>query len=93
MPKEDILAYCKTKKIPYEVDPSNQDNTYSMRNKLRNDILKKLYKLANYGKHGNTFHQSRKNIFVAGENIPATFYREKVETHPDRKTKRAYKYM
>ena len=39
--KEDITKLCKQYKIPYETDPTNKDNSYSLRNKLRNDILKK----------------------------------------------------
>lgn len=92
MAKEDILSWCKKNKIPYETDPTNKDNSYSLRNKLRNDILKKLYKQANQGKNGNAFYQSWKNIFAASENIPATIHRSKLDTHPDRKAKRAYTY-
>lgn len=92
MPKEDILSWCKKNKIPYETDPTNKDNAYSLRNKLRNDILKKLYKQANQGKNGNAFYQSRRNIFTASENIPNTINRSELDTHPDRKAKRAYTY-
>ncbi len=90
--KDDITKLCKKYKIPYETDPTNKDNTYSLRNKLRNDILQKLYKQANQGKNGNAFHQSRRNIFAASENIPSTIHRKKLDTHPDRKAKRAYTY-
>ncbi len=90
--KEDITKLCKQYKIPYETDPTNKDNSYSLRNKLRNDILKKLYKQANQGKNGNAFHQSRKNIFSTIEKIPTTIHRTKLATHPDRKAKRSYTY-
>lgn len=92
MPKEDILHACKQYKISYELDPTNSDNTYSIRNKLRNDILKKLYTQAHQGKNGNAFYQSWRNIFQASESSPTSFHREKLETHKDRKAKRAYSF-
>ena len=92
IPKEDITKLCKQRKIPYESDPTNKDNSYSLRNKLRNDLLKKLYKQANQGKNGNAFYQSRRNIFAASENMPNIIHREKLDTHKDRKAKRAYTY-
>lgn len=90
--KDNITKLCKQNKIPYETDPSNKDNAYSLRNKLRNDILKKLYQQANQNKNSNAFHQSRKNIFATIEQIPTSIYRAKLNTHPDRKAKRAYTY-
>lgn len=92
LPKEDILQLCKQHKVPYEIDPSNQDNSYSLRNKLRNDILKKLYKQANQGKNGNAFQQSWKNIFAAIEDLPSASHRTQLQTHPDRKAKWGYTY-
>jgi len=92
MPKEDITKLCKQYKIPYETDPTNKDNAYSLRNKLRNGVLQKLYKQANKGKNGNAFYQSRRNIFAANENVSSIIHRKKLDTHTDRKAKRAYTY-
>lgn len=41
--KEDILSYCKDKKIPYAVDKSNESDLYT-RNRYRNGVLKLLKK-------------------------------------------------
>lgn len=92
VPKEEINNVCKKHSIPYEVDPTNKDNNYSIRNKLRNDVLKKLYTQAHQGKNGNAFYQSWRNIFAANENTITTFNRQKLQTHKDRKAKRAYTF-
>ncbi len=62
--KDEIFTICKQNNIPFVTDPTNNDSTTSLRNKLRNKVLPELYKLSH--KHTsttNTFIESMKNIY------------------------------
>ena len=62
--KDEITQICKQNKIPFVTDPTNKDTTTSMRNKLRNKVLPKLYQLAHkQWATTNSFIESMKNIY------------------------------
>ena len=64
--KAEILKLCSQLGLPFVVDPTNQDSTTSLRNKLRNTVLPSLYALAHKADAGqNTFQQSMENIYKA----------------------------
>lgn len=66
--KNEIFDICKTNNIPFITDPTNNDSTTSLRNKLRNKVLPELYKLANKQTLiTNTFIESMKNIYTSLE--------------------------
>ena len=44
--KHETQARCDTYQIPYRQDPSNQDPSTSLRNRLRKDILEPYYQIA-----------------------------------------------
>lgn len=62
--KDEITQICKQNKVPFITDPTNADTTTSLRNKLRNNVLPEIYKLANkQTKTTNSFIESMKNIY------------------------------
>lgn len=62
--KTTIETLCKKHKLEYIIDPSNNDNTTSKRNILRNEIFPKLYDLAHKNTLAeNTFRTSMQNIY------------------------------
>ncbi len=66
--KNEVLDLCKKNKIPFITDPTNKDNSTSLRNKLRNKILPELYKLTNkQTKTTNSFIESMKHIYTTLE--------------------------
>lgn len=68
--KNEVIELCTKNKIPFVTDPTNKDNTTSLRNKLRNSVLPELYKLAHkQTKITNSFIESMKSIYKQWENI------------------------
>ncbi len=66
--KDEVFDLCKIYKIPFVTDPTNKDDTTSLRNKLRNKVFPELYKLANkQTKTTNSFIESMKNIYTSLE--------------------------
>jgi len=66
--KDEVLHLCKKNKIPFVTDPTNKNTTTSLRNKLRNEVLPKLYQLANkQNTTTNSFIESMKNIYTTRE--------------------------
>jgi len=66
--KNEVFELCKKNKIPFITDPTNEDISTSLRNKLRNKVLPELYKLANKEtKITNSFIESMKNIYASLE--------------------------
>lgn len=62
--KNEVTEICKKNKIPFVTDPTNDDASTSLRNKLRNKVLPELYKLANkQNATTNSFIESMKNIY------------------------------
>lgn len=66
--KNEVFEICKKNKIPFVTDPTNEESSTSLRNRLRNKVLSELYKLANkQTKTTNSFIESMKNIYTALE--------------------------
>lgn len=67
--KKHILNICSRLGIPFVVDPTNNDSTTSLRNKLRKEILPSLEKLSHkVSQNENSFQKSLENIYTALEN-------------------------
>jgi tRNA(Ile)-lysidine synthetase-like protein len=63
--KQEVFELCKKYTIPFITDPTNKDNTTSLRNRLRNKVLPQLYTLANkQDTTTNSFIESMKNIYT-----------------------------
>jgi len=63
--KNEVTDICKKNKIPFVTDPTNNDITTSLRNKLRNKVLPELYKLANkQSSTTNSYIESMKNMYT-----------------------------
>lgn len=68
--KPEITHICKHNHIPFVIDPTNNDTTTSLRNKLRNSILPQLYALSHkQTSTTNSFIESMKHIYQQRENI------------------------
>ncbi len=66
--KQEITHICKTNHIPFVTDPTNNDSTTSLRNKLRNKVLPQLYNLTHkQTPTTNSFIESMKNIYTSLE--------------------------
>ncbi|MFA7717706.1 MAG: tRNA lysidine(34) synthetase TilS [Candidatus Absconditabacterales bacterium] len=96
--KPKILSLCSKFGIPFVVDPTNQDATTSLRNKLRNKVLLGLYALAHKSNASeNTFQQSFENIYAAIESLTKTqeigFQVKKIPTCSLWKATRAYEIL
>lgn len=62
--KDEIVNICTKNSIPFVTDPTNNDTTTSLRNKLRNKVLPELYTLAHkQTTTTNSFIESMKNIY------------------------------
>lgn len=94
--KPEIFAICQQNNIPYTTDPTNNDASTSLRNKLRNNILPDLYALAHkQTATTNSWIESMKNIY---EQIETTQWKNKIQLKsiPQfswRKAKFAYQRM
>jgi len=63
-PKDTILSRCKEHNIPYSIDTTNHDTSFSKRNKIRHGIIQTLKELSHkYTVDTNTFEESMKNIY------------------------------
>ncbi len=63
--KNEVIEICKKHHIPFVTDPTNNDISISLRNKLRNKVLPELYALANkQNSTTNSFIESIKNIYT-----------------------------
>jgi tRNA(Ile)-lysidine synthase TilS/MesJ len=62
-PKANITQICKKNNIPFVIDTSNADNTTSIRNRLRNQVLPQFYALSKSKASQKTFEQSMLNIY------------------------------
>jgi hypothetical protein len=68
--KPEITHICKHNHIPFVIDPTNNDTTTSLRNKLRNSILPQLYALSHkQTSTTNSFIESMKHIYQQRESI------------------------
>ena len=78
--KEEITAICTKNKIPFITDPTNNDITTSLRNKLRNKILPEVYKLSHkQTTNTNSFVESMKNIY---EQLEQTTWEKNIHLNP-----------
>lgn len=93
--KQQIQNYCDSHQIPYCTDESNNDSNFSLRNKLRNEILPNIMKLSNkYNSASNTFTESLNNIYTSLEqqrSSATTIHLKKIFIPPQRKADYAYK--
>jgi len=64
--KTKITDLCNQNWVPYQIDPTNKDSSYSKRNKLRNNILPNLFDLGHWV---DSFEKSMCNIYEEFENI------------------------
>jgi len=55
-----IISLCDKYWIPYQTDPTNKNSNYSKRNKLRNNILPKLFELGHWF---DSFEKSMWNLY------------------------------
>lgn len=90
--KDEVTHICKQNKIPFVTDPTNEDTTTSLRNKLRNNVLPELYKLAHkQWATTNSFIESMKNIYEwLQQNKPKDIILEPIHDSPHRNAKFAY---
>ena len=91
--KAEILDICKHNKIQFVNDPTNNNDTTSLRNKLRNSVLPELYKLAHkQTPTTNSFIQSIQEVYTQ---VEKSFQEQNIILSPikesnHRKTKFAY---
>lgn len=91
--KAEILDICKHNKIQFVNDPTNNNDTTSLRNKLRNSVLPELYKLAHkQTPTTNSFIQSIQQVYAQ---VEKSFQEQNIILSPvkeshHRKTKFAY---
>lgn len=94
--KEEIINICTKNKIPFVTDPTNNDTTTSLRNKLRNKILPEVYKLSHKQTTStNSFVESMKNIYEQLEQLEEkqNIILKPIQQSPHRKAKFAYQRM
>ena len=90
--KNEITDICRQNKIPFVMDPTNNDNTTSLRNKLRNKVLPEVYKLAHKRTwETNSFIESMKNIYGQLQQPKENnILLEPIRQSPHRKSRFAY---
>lgn len=93
--KNEVFELCKKYTIPFVTDPTNKENSTSLRNRLRNKVLPELYKLANkQTKITNSFIESMKNIYAQLEKREEKEVRLKsIVKSSHRKAKSAYQRL
>ncbi len=91
--KDEITQICTQQDIPFITDPTNYDTTTSLRNKLRNEILPTIYKLAHKKTTtNNSFVESIKNIYeqIEKNQITKKYILKPIVQSPHRNTDFAY---
>jgi tRNA(Ile)-lysidine synthase TilS/MesJ len=90
--KNEVTEICKKNTIPFITDPTNDDTTTSLRNKLRNKVLPELYELANKkNSTTNSFIGSMKNIYEQLEQPKGKdIFLKPIDKSPHRKATFAY---
>lgn len=94
--KKEIESACDEKKIPYNIDPSNEDEKTSLRNNLRKNIFPVLAKLSHkYNNKTNSFFESFKNIYTTQEHLDekntTPIHLKKINIPSEREATFAYK--
>ena len=94
--KAEVTNICKQNKIPFVTDPTNSDNTTSLRNKLRNKVLPVFYKLSHkQTTTTNSFIESMKNIYkqLKQPKWENNILLNPISQSPHRKSRFAYQRM